>query len=155
MEADLYKLPPFYAGMLHSYSKVNDLYYKENKKDFLPQNLWATNGSPSIHPVWKRHDLLLLSNLPVNEGKTDLTRITTILSNVPDTYLMCCRIQKTLGNFINHTPGENPPFLVNPQLLLQAKVLTCSAAATPLSLAKWEEVLHILPLNPDEHKMVF
>ena len=90
LEADLYKLPPFYAGMLHSYSKVNDLYYKENKKDFLPQNLWATNGSPSIHPVWKRYDLLLLSDLLVNEGKIDLTRITTILGNVPDTYLVCC-----------------------------------------------------------------
>ena len=34
LEADLHKLPPFYAGMLCSYSKVNDLYYKENKKRF-------------------------------------------------------------------------------------------------------------------------
>ncbi len=62
---------------------------------------------------------------------------------------------KTLGSFIHQTPGENPPFLMNPQLLLQAKTLVCSAVSTPLSLTKWEETLHILPMNADEHKALF
>ena len=48
-ESDLKNLPVFYAGILWSYCKVNDLFYENNKATLLHHNLWATKGSPSIN----------------------------------------------------------------------------------------------------------
>ncbi len=49
-ESELKGLPLFYADMLHSYCRVNNLFYLRNDQLALPHNLWMTLGIPKLHP---------------------------------------------------------------------------------------------------------
>ncbi len=78
---------------------------------------------PSLHPGWKRSNLLTLMDVPKINGKVDLQGITSKLSPVSDLYLIACCIQKQLGNKFQLQPLEWPSHMVHPVLLHQSKQL--------------------------------
>ncbi len=51
------------------------------------------------------------------QGKLNLSGITEIVGQMPNNYLIACRIQKTLGQFFTALSLEWPPNFVHPLLL--------------------------------------
>ncbi len=116
-ELDLHTLPPFYAGMVRSFCRVNNLFYKKNPNLYLSHNLWATVGAPAVHQGWKKSNLLTLEDVPRVNGKVDLQGITSKLGSTLYSYLIACPIQKQLGNKFQLQPLEWPSHVVHPVLL--------------------------------------
>ncbi len=120
-ESDLHTLPPFYARMVRSFCQVNNYFYEKNSNLYLSHNLWATVGTPAVHLVWKKYNLLTLMDVPKINGKVDLQGITSLLGPASDSYLIACHIQKQLGNKFQLQPLEWPSHMVHPVLLQQSK----------------------------------
>ena len=94
VESDLCILPNFYAGMIYSYCQVNDLFYKNNKNLSLSHNIWATWKVPEVNKKWIAVGLYTLNKLLTQQGKLDLSGITELIGQMPDNYLIACRIKK-------------------------------------------------------------
>ncbi len=67
--------------------------------------------------------LCTLNELPTQQGKLDLSGITALVGQMPNNYLIACRIQKMLGQFLSALSPEWPSNFVHPLLLQQAKQL--------------------------------
>ncbi len=104
---------------------------------------------------WLRVGLLTAQDLPLHNGKTDLTAITAKLRHLPDTYVIACQIQTQLGKFLPSGELEVPSSQVNPLLLQQSKALLRADVSQLMSLDKWCKALNLLPLSQDEMKCVF
>ncbi len=64
-------LDPFYSSMLCSYTYVNNLFYKANKKLDLPINLWGHPKSKNINIQMCHQNYFIVADLPLTSGIID------------------------------------------------------------------------------------
>ncbi len=78
-ETMLSSLEPFYAGMIHSYIMVNNLFYenkrnKQNKDLHLPINLWGHPHSKKINYDFTNIGYFTVADLPWCAQKIDFCK---------------------------------------------------------------------------------
>ncbi len=121
-EKILNQLPPFYAGVVHSYVYTNNLYYEAFDSSNLPQNLWCGKVYPYVDHNWVNAEFFTVSDLPLDGDKIDVIAVTTRLYAVGCThspYLLCCAFQ---ANFVHLLHCDVPStFVLNDLLLLPMK----------------------------------
>ncbi len=77
-ESTLSHLDPFYAGILYSYTNVNNVFYewnKRNKEVSLPTNLWGTIKSKKINRIFIDTGYFTSADLPWDDSKIDYRTI--------------------------------------------------------------------------------
>ncbi len=84
-----------------------------------------------------------------------MSGITELVGQMPDNYLITCRIKKILGQFLPASSLEWPSNFIHPLLLQQAKQLLRDDISQSPQLDKWCSSLHLLPLEKSECMQVF
>ena len=103
-EGLLVKLSPFYTNMLHSFAHVNNLVFQSVDVSDLPQNLWFGQVYNHIDWHWYWVGFLTVGDLPIVQGKIDLSEVTTRLCDIgchTSPLLKCCSFQQMFGCFFD------------------------------------------------------
>ncbi len=134
-ESYLSGIIPFYYAMIHSYLYVNNLFYKANPHLELPQNIWFTSLFPYLDRKWHSARLLMVTDLPVESNKIQITAVKSALGVAdPALYYKCCLMQQHFqGQFLLMAGGTH---MVHPLAISQSKHLLQDEHSVMLSLAR-------------------
>ncbi len=148
LESALEGLDPFYSGMLHSYTYVNNLFYNANKKLDLPINLWGHPKSQSINIQMCHQEYFMVADLPVTSGIIDHKVVQNkFLQNKSHycSFLVCYHLQRCfqfkLGSVVK---GSH---MVQEELIMQLIALLLQALSSLLSLTNWEIYFELMPMS--------
>ena len=149
-ESDLHILTPFYHSIVHSFAYINNLFFKANSSESLPQLIWFGPAFPFLNHEWSNAGLILLNDLPLSSGsQIDVMKIWNMLPSAhgrAKCYLHCCVLQKIRALF-SLDSGSQTLLLPSPLLLLQAKGILQKHSSDYLSLTNWEKALDMMPFE--------